>query len=120
MVGRRLVWPDPNSSDGGEVNGWGRAYAQGGILDLDDGSWRKLPRVPAEPGPLRDTLIVDGRVNCLRTSAGPRDAAWTELAFPPGGRRDGETHLASPELVLLWGGTEDYRDNLSTGFVYRP
>ncbi len=120
MVGRRLVWPDPNSSDGGEVNGWGRAYAQGGILNLDDASWRKLPRVPAEPGPLRDTLIVGGRVTVFGHLLDPATRTWTELAFPPGGQRDGEVQLASPELVLLWGGTEDYRDNLSTGFVYRP
>lgn len=120
LVGRRLVWPDPFSSDGGEVDGWGRSYAQGGILDLDDGSWRKLPKTPAEPGPLRGNLVVGDRVNVYGHLLDPATRKWTDVAFPPGGRRDGDVQLAGSELVLLWGGTEDYRDNLETGFVYRP
>lgn len=120
LVGGRLVWPDPTSSDGGEVNGWGQPYAQGGILDLDDGTWRALPKVPASGGPLRGSLVVGGRVEVAGHLLTPATRRWTEVAAPPGGQRDGELQMAGPELVLLWGGTSDYQANLSTGLVYRP
>jgi hypothetical protein len=42
-TGRRLVQPSPYSEDGGQVNGWGRAYPQGGRLDPVTGVWSRLP-----------------------------------------------------------------------------
>lgn len=47
-VGDRLVNPSLGGEDGGEVNGWGRTYPYGGILDPDTGRWSALPNPPAD------------------------------------------------------------------------
>ena len=44
-AGSRLISPILGTSDGGEVNGWGADYRNGGILEA--GTWSPLP---AEPG----------------------------------------------------------------------
>lgn len=38
-----LVWPSPQRQDGGEVDGWGRSYPEGGIYDPTTHSWHTLP-----------------------------------------------------------------------------
>lgn len=121
LVRRHLVWPDWTSVDGGEVNGFGRPYAQGGILGLDDQFWHKVPKLPTKkPGPLRGSYVIDGRVEVYGHLLDPATRRWDKVPSPPGEeQRDGELQIAGPELILLWGGT-DYRTNLSTGFVYRP
>jgi hypothetical protein len=47
-VGERLVNPSLGGEDGGKVNGWGRSYPYGGILDLGTGRWSALPNPPAD------------------------------------------------------------------------
>jgi hypothetical protein len=42
-TGTRMVDPEPFTLDGGEVNGWGRAYPMGGTLDPATGTWGPLP-----------------------------------------------------------------------------
>jgi hypothetical protein len=44
----RIVNPTLGSSDGGETNGWGRSYPNGGILDVGSGTWSELPDPPSE------------------------------------------------------------------------
>lgn len=119
LVGRAVVWPDTQTSDGGHVDNWGRAYPHGGILDLVDGSWRSLPRPLPPFGPLC-CVVVDGLVSVHGHLLDPVSLRWTRVPRPPGAKRDGATVVASPDLVLLWGGTEDYRANLGTGYLYRP
>lgn len=46
-VGGLLVNPALGWADGGEVNGWDRAYPYGGILDPANGQWSPLPAPPA-------------------------------------------------------------------------
>ena len=46
-AGSRLISPTLGTSNGGEVNGWGADYRNGGILDVSAGTWAPLP---AEPG----------------------------------------------------------------------
>jgi len=46
-VDGRLINPAPGTSDGGEVNNWGRAYPDGGVLDPDSDEWQELPEAPA-------------------------------------------------------------------------
>ena len=43
----RIVNPLLGSSDGGAVNGWGRSYPNGGVLDVQGGSWGALPNPPS-------------------------------------------------------------------------
>jgi hypothetical protein len=42
-TGTRMVDPEPFMLDGGQVNGWGRAYPMGGTLDPSTGTWGRLP-----------------------------------------------------------------------------
>jgi hypothetical protein len=42
-TGTQMVDPEPGVEDGGDTNGWGRAYPQGGIIDPMSGSWSRLP-----------------------------------------------------------------------------
>jgi len=84
-TGERLVAPDLDCVDGGEVNGYGRCVPQGGILDPGTGAWAKLPDPPeigaggwslqVEDGPLMATY---GYV--YNDSAG----TWTKLTRPDG------------------------------------
>jgi len=66
-VGDRLVNPSLGGEDGGEVNGWGRTYPYGGILDLRSGAWSALPNPPAAGG--KDGPLVAG-VGVLTPSSG--------------------------------------------------
>jgi len=43
VVDSRIVFPYPGSSDGGQVNNWGRSYPYGGIYDPGSGEWEVLP-----------------------------------------------------------------------------
>jgi hypothetical protein len=44
----RLVNPALGTSDGGETNGWGRDYPNGGVLDARAGTWSPLPDQPSQ------------------------------------------------------------------------
>lgn len=46
-AGAAIVNPTLGTSDGGETNGWGRAYPNGGILDPAAGTWSPLPDPPS-------------------------------------------------------------------------
>jgi hypothetical protein len=48
-TGTRMVDPEPFTLDGGEVDGWGRAYPMGGILDPATGTWAPLPDALVNP-----------------------------------------------------------------------
>ena len=82
--GSRLVNPTLGTADGGEVNGWGRAYPNGGVFDLATRTWSTLPDPPDEEYPgAAGVLGADGarffgyRGQVLDLSA----AAWLEI--PP-------------------------------------
>ncbi|MEZ5102098.1 MAG: hypothetical protein R3C15_20300 [Thermoleophilia bacterium] len=57
-----LVNPDLGGADGGEVNGWGRRYPNGGSLDAHAGRWLPLPGPPAQGSfvPSAGVLWSDG------------------------------------------------------------
>ena len=48
-TGSRMVDPEPYTLDGGEVDGWGRAYPMGGVLDPATGAWGSLPEALLNP-----------------------------------------------------------------------
>lgn len=105
-TGGRVVNAATASADGGEVNGWGRSYPAGGILELGTRSWSDLPRppdpaagmssIPYVAGPL--AIASDGWVFDSRTDG------WTRLPEPDGAP-DGEAAAAWVGAGLfLWGG----------------
>ena len=106
-VGDVVVFPQQGSYDGGEVDNWGRNYPAGGIYDPTTGNWSALPG-PSRPdnGGLSfprtavagTLLLTDGRV----LDSGAR--RWTAVPEPPDGNLLGQTVVASPEGVLVFGG----------------
>ncbi len=71
-IGDRLVFPYGGSSDGGQVNGWGRDVPHGGIHHLGTGQWEPLP-----PPAVEDSLRIGGVIG------------------------DGEAHIWSADDVVL-------------------
>ena len=89
-TGERLVDLDIQTADGGEVQGWGRAYPYGGRLDPTTGAWTALPDAP---DPERDS--VDGwHVNA---ADGPLLAGWGYVYDDSTGRW---VALGSPESAV--------------------
>ncbi len=106
-VGEVVVFPEEGSYDGGEVGNWGRDYPAGGIYDPRSGKWSSLP------GPVRPEsvglsfprtaaagtlLLADGRV------LDPAVRRWTAVPEPPDGNLLGQTVVASPYGLLVFGG----------------
>lgn len=105
LAGGRLVNPMLGEADGGEVNNWGRAYPNGGILDPATGQWAPLPNPPAHgegAGARSATSAIyfglQGSV--LDTATG----TWEMLPVLPGGRRSGYTLVAAGRDLLVFGG----------------
>ena len=71
-AGSRLISPILGTSDGGEVNGWGADYRNGGILDASAGTWAPLP---AEPG--GNAFAIGVLTDPARTTSGPPAGCWT-------------------------------------------
>ncbi len=68
---------------------------------------------------MSDALVVGDRVEVGGHLVNPVTGAWTPLSPPPGGRRTGEAVLASPDAILVWGGSID-QTNLASGYLLRP
>jgi len=106
-----LVWPSPQRQDGGEVDGWGRSYPEGGIYDPTTHSWHTLPdeyRARCDGSP----------TGTESTAVGPWVLGWgcvldvvrgtvTPLAPPPWTWSDSPAIGSSPTAVLAWGGLAD-------------
>jgi hypothetical protein len=120
-VGDVVVFPEQGSYDGGEVDNWGRDYPAGGIYDPAAGKWSPLPG-PGRPdsgglsftrtavaGPL---LLTDGRV------LDPVARRWTAVPEPPDGNLLGQTVVASPDGILVFGGWDGSAP--TNGAAYLP
>ena len=117
-VAGSVVYPFVNYS-GDEPDEPGPYYPYGALLDPATGRWDYLPDPPRRPGLVSDALVVGDRVEVGGHLVNPVTGAWTPLSPPPGGRRTGETVLASPDVILVWGGSID-QTNLASGFLLRP
>jgi hypothetical protein len=109
-VDRRIVNATPGSSDGGQVNGFGRDVAHGGILDPAAG-WRPLPEGPKEPG----RFEVAGTAGAEHVVAGGwvlhvPTGRWWELPEPVAGLTASAATWAGDRLFLFggvsWAGNE--------------
>lgn len=135
-VGDRLVNPSLGGEDGGEVNGWGRTYPHGGILDLRTGTWSALPNPPA--GDVEGGRMVAG-VGLLTPSSGHYFAEhgwvlntatdrWLRLPEinEPNGYEQGRTVVAAGRDLFVFGGarfadTEAFRgDLLNEAWTWSP
>jgi hypothetical protein len=105
-AGGLLVNPTLGTSDGGEVNNWGRPYPHGGILDPAQGMWSPLPD-PPEPGDDFPSFAVGGAEYVssfsswvLHVSSG----RWFELPPPPDSAHEGQAVTWAGDRLFVWGG----------------
>lgn len=106
----RVIWPEQGGADGGDVSSWGREYPFGGIYDPTAGTWTNLPAQDALGEGVTTTWDYAAPAGDLVLASGhlldPVAAAWTRLDPPPPGNRDGQTVVASPDGLLVFGGWE--------------
>lgn len=106
--GTRLVGVEPGDADGGEVNGWDRAYPYAGSFDLEARRWQALD-VPARDWDLDwpvsasvDTRILDhGRL--LDTTTG----AWHHVGRPESGLDHNLTATWAGDRLFVVGGVDE-------------
>jgi hypothetical protein len=111
-VAGRVVGPESGGADGGEVDGWGHWYPQGGMLDPQTGKWSPLD-VPDwtglstngwNPQAFGDDEIVSGGHYRDLGAGGP----WIRMGRPDTGL---DSHLsavwAGDRLVVLGGADDD-------------
>ncbi len=121
-VGDLVVFPELGSADGGEVNNWGRSYPMGGILDTVSGEWRALPARDASWGEgvtraWSAAAVSGNRVLASGHLLDPAAGAWTELTAPPGGNLLGQTVVAGPDGLLVFGGWDGEAHTASTRYL---
>jgi hypothetical protein len=105
-AGGRLVNPTLGTSDGGEVNNWGRSYSHGGILDPAEGTWSPLPNAPA-PGEPFPGVAVGGERYVSTFSGWALDmttGTWLELPPPPDSADEGQALAWAGDQLFVWGG----------------
>jgi hypothetical protein len=125
-VGSRVINPSVGTSDGGEVNDWGREYPHGGVLDLATGRWSALPPAVGEPEPSRyasmpaagDAALLVGQGWALDPAAG----RWEPLAPPEGAGEEGQAAAVGDGRYHLWGGVRWSADGELTdqGWTWTP
>lgn len=124
-AGGRLVNPTLGTSDGGEVNNWGRSYPHGGILDPVQGTWSPLPNAPP-PGELFPGVAVGGERYVTSFSGWALDMAtetWFELPPPPDSADEGQALTWAGDQFFVWGGVRwDGMEPaiLDTGWIWDP
>jgi hypothetical protein len=120
-VDGRLINPAPGASDGGD-NGWGRTYADGGVLDPQSGQWVELPEAPAgfdeaSFGQYGSGILAGPESHYFAPYGWVLDAAaWEWMEIPRFDDRDtvvsGRTVTNAAEEMLVFGGTRYRSDSL--------
>jgi hypothetical protein len=107
----RMVDPDPFTEDGGEANGWGRAYPVGGTLDPRTGQWRPLPAAITEPSPSDWSVVASGR-RWVTTYGKVYDVATGRvgtLPRPDGAPDYGVGAVWAGDRLVVFGGADSAR-----------
>ncbi|HEV7719692.1 MAG TPA: hypothetical protein VGO60_00320 [Iamia sp.] len=98
-----ITSPNLGSADGGEVDGWDRAYQNGGTLDLGTGTWTDLP-VPPGPASTMDSrpptsgIVGATGASWFRTEGFALDVTrdeWVDVAPVPDGQDDARPVVAT-------------------------
>jgi hypothetical protein len=114
-------------ADGGEVNGYGRTIAYGGLLDPATGAWSRLPHAPrVDP----DTgsgdgwpVWADGRRLLARDPGvvDPHDWTWEPLAVPDDAPDSPGSATWVVDTLVVYGGTSyDGVEEWTPEEVYDP
>jgi hypothetical protein len=105
-AGGLVVNADLGSADGGEVNGWGRSFPFGGMLDSSTGGWHDLPDPAVAPGPFRG-LSATGDPWAL-SSAGlvlhVPSRTWQPVPAPPDSPDGTAAVTWAGDRLFVWGG----------------
>lgn len=107
FVAGRLVLPALGSAEGGQVNGWGRSYNEGGILDPHTGEWSDLPNAPkvgrgdSFPGCAADAT----RTFCSGWALDVANSRWAPLPAIDGGAPSHAGSAIVRNELIVWGGT---------------
>ena len=124
-AGDRIINPSVGSSDGGDVNNYGRLYPFGGILDPASGSWASLPSGADQP--TQFTGYTAGNPDLLLNFEGwVLDVAggrWLALDAPDQRDSQGSAVTWAGSDLLVWGGVVWDGDNgilVNTGWMWRP
>ena len=110
--------------DGGEVNGYDKAYETGGILDTVSGQWRTHSAPPERPNhtwglvALEDEVVIDG------LAYDPGADSWRVLPEYPLEPREFPVVVWTGRELIVWGGAAltsgDPPPPLRGGAAYRP
>ncbi|MGH9042416.1 MAG: hypothetical protein ACRDZ3_19540, partial [Acidimicrobiia bacterium] len=108
--GTRLINPTLGSADGGEVNGWGRAYPNGGVFDLAARKWSPLPDPPVEESATAAGVVGRDGARFSGYRGYVLDASSGEWSMVPTLDEllsiDGRTIVAAGSEVFVFGGTD--------------
>lgn len=119
VVAGRVVFPVLGSTDGGEVNNWGRSYPLGGILDLETMGWSELPEAADADGPAPlPPVAVAGRVVVGHGLLDPVTGEWERLPGMPDEVIE-RAVAASEEMLFVWGGATT-TEPTDVGYLLRP
>jgi hypothetical protein len=104
-TGSRMVDPHPGTLDGGSVDGWGRAYPVGGVLDPATGRWSRLPAEFVDDADGWGVNASGGRWVATYGQLYDTDTGRvTALARPDGAPDDGVTASWAGDRLLAFGG----------------
>ncbi len=103
----RIVNPTFGMSDGGEVNGYGRSYPHGGMLDPVTGTWSDLPPIPSGLGAYCASSVAgSGFVACPGVAVlDVGNGTWSPLPMPNAEQGEALAVWAGDRLVV-WGAAE--------------
>jgi len=122
--GGQVVNPTLGTSDGGEVNGWGRSYPHGGMLEPKRGMWSALPDAPPSSGYPGVSLAGDDYVVSLMGAVlHAPSGTWFELPPPPGSAGEGQAITWAGDSLFVWGGVRwdgDEPSIVSDPWLWRP
>jgi len=109
VVGDRIVFPHSGSSDGGQVNNWGRSIAHGGVYDTANGQWTPLPDGAGDGAlDVGGVISADGSdVWSINNSLVDLDAgAWRQvrLGSDKAAEVTGRTVVATDSQIVVFGG----------------
>jgi len=109
-TGQRLVAPDMQCTDGGEVNGYGRCIPNGGTLDAGTGAWGLLPDPPEVGTGGWSVIAQDGPLMAIWGYAyNDSVGTWTKLSRPDAAPDQSVAAVWADGTLIAFGGVDSER-----------